>query len=302
VFHIHISYPFWLALWIAAGTVLFLLCLPMILGLLGATRIVLKIDDGTPAEESDDDPQSSVLLGQLRSLGFTPFGSYTTSMWFFMHYWVKRIHHRMFASERHRCCAAVFELFPGDGLRVTLTTRFEDDFLVSTANALQRLTINRDSFSRIGFPTSDMTELLTVHEQRVARRRYESSSEIATPSLTELVRRARELESRPGSKRRAIKWAWRRLVSTLLVILAPWALVAYVLEIQHALTPEALLLIALVQPFVQRQVSRAGARETRRLDAAARLDAPPRVEEWRADGGRGPEGDGSITSSSVPPR
>jgi hypothetical protein len=298
--HIAAGDPLWIALWVAAGLVSLFICLPTILGLLFGTRIVVAIEEGMPTFEAEGEPQHTIILRQLQSLGFTPLGNYSTALWFVGYFWVMRIQQRLFVCADQACYASVYELIPGDGLRVTLSTLFDDDLLVETENTEHSIRVERTQYSRIGFSTADMREFLSVHAERVARCRGETSRK---PLLLDL--RGFLFRDHPASgqdRKQERKLAARCLLVTLSALLAAAAMGMWLFSLDHMATPLNVLIMGLLKPWWSGRILRTGVREGRRRDAAERPDSPPRTEEWRGPGESGSDGDGSITTSSVPPR
>ena len=162
--------PEWLALWGVALASVFVVCLPMLLAMLGLTRVSKTAEPGADypipcgAEE-----KHAFLVGQLTALGFEPLGVKRTAVHFFGHHWVKRFTVHTFGSRRHGCYASVYELAPGDGLRVSLSTVFADGSMVTTGNSMVRLRIAEEDYFRWGLATEDMTRLLNGHVDMIAQ-------------------------------------------------------------------------------------------------------------------------------------
>src|SRR5260370_26539962 len=162
--NINVGDPEWVALWGAAlGAALFV-CMPMLLGLLGLTRVGKTFEDGAEYPvPPEGEAEYGMLVGQLRALGFEPMGVKRTVVHFFCHHWTKHFTTLVFGSRRQRCFAAVYQLAPGDPMRVSLVTVFADGFMVATGNSLKSLRIEEPDYVRRGLPTSDMDELMRGH-------------------------------------------------------------------------------------------------------------------------------------------
>jgi hypothetical protein len=125
---------------------------------------------------------------------------------------------------------------------------------------------------------------------------------VAALDLERWVERGRHIEASFG-RWKAWKLAATNLIRTLILVAGPAFVSSYLLGVEHRLTPTILLACGVVHPYIRRQITKTSAREMRRRDAEARPDMPPpRVRRAPTDGGPAAEGDGSITTSSVPPR
>ena len=166
---IQVDDPEWLALWVVALLSFLLVSLPMLLGMLGLTRVRKTCDYGAEITVSPNvADQYEVLVGQLRELGFEALGVKRTAVRFHSYHWLWRCESQVFGSRRLGCYAAVYQLAPGERLRVCLTSVFADGSIVQTGNSLKQLLIEEDDHFRSGLPTSDMNELVKGHQRTIA--------------------------------------------------------------------------------------------------------------------------------------
>jgi hypothetical protein len=186
--------PLTLILWGAAALVALGVLLPMVLAILGLTRVQFLSIAGPEAVEraGDGDPRYPDLLDQLRDLGFDPLAVRVERAWFYLWYWVRtslpgailgRRGKARFADGRD-CFATLYRLYRGDPWRLSFATILTDGTLVSTANQIERLRINRPGYWRAAYITEDPSELLRVHEKTVADFAARGWT-VATPDLTE---------------------------------------------------------------------------------------------------------------------
>src|SRR5579871_1337632 len=130
-----------------AGLAAFLVCLPMLLGLLGLTRVGVKVRPCSAISEPEGkEEEYRFYHDQLRNLGFEPLGVIETIAYFFCYHYVKRFIHRVFVNRELGVYASIYQLIPGDELRVQLSTLLTDGCLIQTANGLECLVINREKY------------------------------------------------------------------------------------------------------------------------------------------------------------
>jgi hypothetical protein len=264
--NIDVGDPEWVALWGVALAAAFFVCTPMLLGLLGLTRVGKTFEDSAEYPvPPEGEAEYGVLVGQLRALGFEPVGVKRTAVHFYCHHWTKYFTTHVFASRRQRCFAALYQLAPGDPMRVSLVTVFADGSMVTTGNSLKGLRIDKPDYFRWGLPTSDMDELLRGHLSVVGDFGSRAGGE---PSLdphfyTErdwfheqryLTTHARDLARQP-----------LQLAFTCMAILA--VPVALQLGVEHWLTPVAVFMgaaaFAALMPALRRVASRQLAKKDR---------------------------------------
>src|SRR5262249_52500462 len=140
-----------LLLWGLAGVVALVVCLPMLLGILGLTRVRNRVDMGGIFElHGGDENDYASFVDQLRALGFRPLGVKHQTARFLGHHWSKSFHTHVFGLSESNCYASVYELMPGDGFRVCLSTIFTDGGMVQTGSTMQSMTIQEGSYFRSG--------------------------------------------------------------------------------------------------------------------------------------------------------
>jgi len=194
-------------LWGLAASAALLTCLPMLLALLGLTRVEF-IPTGGPeaAEPAGDDACYADLYDRLRELGFEPLGSRVEVAWFFMWYWRRRgLPGLVLVRPGSGCAASLYRLYRGDPWRLSFATVLTDGTLISTANQIERLRIDRPGYYRRGYVTQDLGELLRLHEEAVADFRARDG-EIAHLNLNEyceVAARRTEEHLRAGGRRQA---------------------------------------------------------------------------------------------------
>jgi hypothetical protein len=177
---------FTLALWGLAALVAAFTCLPMLLAILGFTRVQITPTGGPEtAEPTGNDPGYADLYDRLRQLGFEPLGGRVEIAWFFMWYWRRRsLPGFVLAGPGGECFASLYHLYVGDPWRLCFSTVMTDGTLVSTANQIERLRIDRPGYYRRGYVTQDLGELLRLHEAAVADFRARGY-DVARPDLHE---------------------------------------------------------------------------------------------------------------------
>jgi hypothetical protein len=257
--NIDVGDPEWVALWGVALAAAFFVCMPMVLGLLGLTRVGKTFADGAEYPiPPEGEAEYGMLVGQLRALGFEPLGVKRTVVHFFCHHWAKHFTTHVFGSRRQRCFAAVYQLAPGDPMRISLVTVFADGSMVTTGNSLKSLRIEELDYVRRGLPTSDMSELLHGHLSVVGslgpRARGEPSLDPHFYAERDGYHEQRYLLRQSGQLSRQPL----QMALTFMSILAFPAAVQ--MGVDHWLTPVAILtgavLFAALMPLLRRAASR----------------------------------------------
>jgi hypothetical protein len=161
--------PFTLFLWGVSALAVVLVCAPMLLAVLGLTRVRIEPTGGPEtAEPAGDDGQYADLFERLRDLGFQPLGSRVEIAWFYLFYWKRTsLPGRILATPQRDCFVSLYRLFHGDPWRVCYATILTDGTLVSTANQMERLRIDRPGYYRRGYLTDDLADLLRLHQDAV---------------------------------------------------------------------------------------------------------------------------------------
>jgi hypothetical protein len=257
--NIDVGDPEWYALWAVACAGVFIVCLPMLLGLIGMTRVHKRLEDGAEYPvPPEGEAEYAVLVSQLRALGFEPLGVKRTVVWFFCHHWAKPFTTHVFGSRRHKCFAAVYQLAAGDPMRVSLVTVFADGSMLTTGNSLKSLVIDEPDYLRQGVPTTDMDELLRRHLAAAASRQ---PAHWAEPSLDPHVYAERDAvhEQRYVTAHAPdLAGPPLKLALTFVALLAAPA--AMYLGIEHWLIPVAVLAGAVafvvLMPLLRRVASR----------------------------------------------
>ena len=177
---------FTLALWGVAALTVACVLLPMVLAILGFTRVqILPTGGPDDAVPTGDDPGYADLFDRLREMGFRPAGRRVEKGWFYLWYWCRTsLPGYLLVSPRGDCYASLYRLYRGDPWRLCFSTVLTDGTLVSTANQMERLRIDRPGYYRRGYVTQDLAELLRLHEDAVADFAARGGT-VATPDLKE---------------------------------------------------------------------------------------------------------------------
>jgi len=261
----------WLALWGLALLATSVVCLPMVLGALGLTRVRKTGEWGGDYPVPPDAEDEYVFLtGQLRSLGFEPLGLKRTAASFFAYHWRWRCTTQVFASRRHGCFASVYQLAHGDGLRANFMTVFADGSMVVTSNSMKRLKIEEDDYLRVGLPTTDLDCLLNNHLETVARPSW-SGRGTTTLDLDFLAERDEYFEQR-HLKTRHRELPWSILLIAVVLIGVPAAIGAYFFGVDHWMTPAVTFAAAVCFRPIMTSMRNQGSREIRKEDGAASVD------------------------------
>ena len=179
-------------LWLIAGLAAFLVCLPMLLGLLGLTRVGVKVMPSSAISEPEGKEEAYRFYhDQLRNLGFEPLGVIETITYFFCFHYVKHFTHRVFVNRELGVYGTIYQLLPGDELRVQLSTLLTDGWFVQTANGMECLVISREKYYRWGTTTRIVREQLEAHLEFL-RSGWEEGDAVAPIELVELAERMRE--------------------------------------------------------------------------------------------------------------
>jgi hypothetical protein len=187
---------------ILAGLGLAWVCLPMVLGLLGLSRVRVVGEQGPSlAEPGDDDPAYAALAAELTALGFRPRGLKTETAWCvgpsLKKSWVSRV----FATPQDDCFATVFRLVPDEPYRLCFSTVFTDGALVQSANQLGVLKIEFEDYLRWGDATIGRAELLRMHREVCAQFAAAGGRTVARASLAAFVEANQRLSAKVMSRK-----------------------------------------------------------------------------------------------------
>jgi hypothetical protein len=277
-------------LWLAAGLTTLWVCLPMILNLLGCTRVrnrVLPPDE--EIEPAGEDEAYLFYRRQLEALGFKRLGAIEEKAHFLAFHYVKRFRYRVFVSRERGVYASLSRSVPGDKWRVSLSTLLHDGWLIQTAcrksslegeKYLRRCT--GEKYFRGGVTTRVVAEQLEAHLEQL-RARGDEGDKLAAVDLAALARRINEVGHN-------LARSGLRLVSVFLLGIAVFVLSGLaglgwlVSPGRHLLVPAGLLLGGLLYRPLLGFLLRRSAQRDRRDDeekrhkeaaAAQPADGPP---------------------------
>ena len=264
--------PFTLVLWGAAVLVAPGVCLPMLLALLGFTRVQIFPIAGPEAAESagEGDPRYLDLVDRLRELGFEPQAVRVERGWFYLWYWARTsLPQPLFARPGRDCFATLYRLYRGDPWRLIFATIMTDDTLVTTANQIERLRIDRPGYWRRAHITGDPAELLRVHEETVAGFRVRGWT-VAAPEVEEYcevaARRTEEFLRESGKAK-----AFQCLQTALMLMLVGPLIAAFWLGYDHPAVPAVLIGCGLAYELLMPTTIRSGAEHIRREEQSIAL-------------------------------
>jgi hypothetical protein len=160
--------PLVVLLWFAAGLVVLVTVLPLLLTVAGLTRCRTGIQKDPAVLEPGDDPVYAELYRRLTELGLEPLGTCLNHYRFFAYPWRWSVLHAVFGSREQGCFACVYRLHPNEPLRVSFTTCFTDGAMAWTANNLPEVQIVEEDYVRCGVETTDLAWQLDEHRKVVA--------------------------------------------------------------------------------------------------------------------------------------
>jgi hypothetical protein len=276
----------WVALWGLALLATSFVCVPMLLGALGLTRVRKTCEwGGEYSVPPGAEDEYVFYTGQLRALGFEPIGLKCSDARFFAYHWRWRCTTQVFASRRHGCFALVYQLAHGDGLRACFMSVFADGSMVCTSNSMKRLKIEEDDYLRRGLPTTDLDWLLNNHLEMVARPSW-SGRGAAPLDLEFLTERDEYFERRHlATRHRDLPWGILMIAAVLIGV--PAAIGAYFFGVDHWMTPALTFLAAVCFRPIMTSMRNQGSREIRKEDSAASVD-----DDSAAPGGGRPNEEG----------
>jgi hypothetical protein len=175
-------------LWTLAALVFVWGCVPLLLHVLGLTRLTQHIEASpTDLGPSDDEADYDDVYHQLAALGFKPLGAYWDRLWFFYFHWVKSFRTRVFFRQDSHCYACVYRLAAGERIRMAFVTCFTDESLVWTGNSLELHQFPEEDWVRWGHVTDNLADLYELHEEMVGKFRTASRSVDARDELASLL-------------------------------------------------------------------------------------------------------------------
>jgi hypothetical protein len=250
-------------LWFAGGLAAFLVCLPMLLGMLGCTRFGTRVV-GSP-EECEPASQEEYLFyrRQLRALGFEPLGIIEESGYLLGFHYVKRVRYRVFVDREQGVYASVYQLFPGDEWRVLVSTLLTNGWLIQTG-CLESLGSAGEKYYRWGVTTRVVAEQREAH-LAFLRSGWKEGDVLAPIDLAALAERIGEV-NQPVGRRWFGPEAVVPLCLALLVLGGLAALGWLVSAWRHLLVPGGLLLGSLVYRPIMTLLLRWVAQDMRRED------------------------------------
>jgi hypothetical protein len=198
--------PLVVLLWIAAGLVVLVTVLPLLLTVAGLTRCRTDIQQDPAVLEPGDDPVYADLYRRLTELGLEPLGTCLNHYRFFAYHWRWSVLHAVFGSREQGCFACVYRLFPNEPLRVAFTTCFTDGAMAWTANNLPELQIVEDDYVRCGVETTNLTLQRDEHQKVVASLTARGRSADAHDRLPVLAQTLQRHGPRAGRRDRG-RWA-----------------------------------------------------------------------------------------------
>jgi hypothetical protein len=244
----------------------------MLLGLLGLTRFVAKVLPSAAALEPEGGQEEYLFYrDQLRNLGFEPLGIIESIGYFFCFHYIKRFRHRVFINHALGVYASVYQLIPGDELRVLLSTLLTDGWLVQTGCCLESLVCSEEKYYRWGTTTRIVREQLEAH-QELLRSCWEEGDSVAPIELAALAERMRQT-----SQQLAGRWFAREardgLALALLLLAGLAALGSVVSGWRHLLVPGGLLLGSLAYHPLMTFLMQSVARSMRQEEVEKHYDA-----------------------------
>jgi hypothetical protein len=255
--------PYTMILWGVAALAMVLVCLPMVLAILGFTRVRIEPTGGPEtAAPAGDDGQYADLFERLRALGFEPLGTRVEIAWFYLWYWKRTsLPGCILATPQRDCLVSLYRLYRGDPWRVCFATILTDGTLVSTANQMERLRIDRPGYYRRGYVTDDLAELLRLHWDAVEGYRTAGYT-VDAPDMVGYCQTSSERTEeylRDNGSGQAFK-----CLQTALVVLAFFPLMtAMFLGVQHWVVPFSIVVSAVAFTLLMPMTIRSGARRIR---------------------------------------
>jgi hypothetical protein len=189
-------------LWFAAGLAALVVCLPMVLGMVGCTRFGVRVVPSAAACAPAGEGEEYLFYHrQVQALGFAPLGVIETRNYCFGFHYVKRCRYRVFAHRELGVYASIYQLFPGDEFRVSLSTLLTDGWLVQTL-CQASLDGAGEKYHRGGITTRVVAEQLKAHQDWL-RSCWEEGDTVAPIGLSRLAERMHEVNKSFGGWFRA---------------------------------------------------------------------------------------------------